>query len=206
MPKIGKDHVTIRGKQVELEVHFSRKTKFHYNGLPEEIYHMTSLGIETYDTETALKQALRSALEIYHEKIKRTRKMIFYTLECSRELFFKQDETCVANTIPRDKVNRKFRPDLSSRFGVGFDFLILLEVSAVKTEYYRLNEDGTPGYRMHHIKSTDATLIEWTPERERFFLNMVAQLQRLIYGVSSFFDAPDLQERIETLGSKLLKQ
>ena len=59
---------------------------------------------------------------------------------------------------------------------------------------------------MHHIKSTDATLIEWTPERERFFLNMVAQLQRLIYGVSSFFDAPDLQERIETLGSKLLKQ
>lgn len=88
MPKIGKDHVTIHGKQVELEVHYSRKTKFHYKGLPEEIYHMTSLGIETYDTETALKQALRSALEIYHEKIKRTRKMIFYTLECSRELVF----------------------------------------------------------------------------------------------------------------------
>lgn len=43
MPKIGKDHVTIHGKQVELEVHYSRKTKFHYKGLPEEIYHMRAV-------------------------------------------------------------------------------------------------------------------------------------------------------------------
>lgn len=206
MPKIGKDLVTIRGKQIEIEVHYTRKTKFHYKGLPAEIYEMTSLGKHIYDSETALKYALRTALEAYHEKIKQTRKMILFTLDCSRELFFDQGGSSIARTVHKNKVSPKFRPELPTRFAFGFDFHVLLEISAEKVEYYQLNEDNTPGFRMPYANSSRANLIEWTPERERFFRDLAAQLQQLVYSASSFFDAPDMLQQMDTHGFKLLNR
>ena len=86
----------------------------------------------------------------------------------------------------------------------GFDFHVLFEVTAQKTEYFRIMADGTPGYPFRKSPDRFCIIIEWTAEREQFFNDLKDKLQQLIYGVSAFFDQPNLLELMDTYGIKML--
>lgn len=207
MPKIGKDFFRIKNQHVEVEICYTQKNGFYYKNLPDEVYDLTEFGKRRYNDEGDLKTHLLCNLTEYHKKIANQRKVIAYHLYASSELAMKKmvgEQSGYCGLKP--SVSTKFDHPLSSIDNMfGFDFYVLIEVTARTQEYYFARLDDTPGNIFR--KSTDkyCIVIDWTAEREQFFFDLKEKLQQLIYGVSAFFDRPNLLELMDTHGIKMLE-
>lgn len=204
MTKIAKTNITVRGELHQVEIHYTRERQFFYRGIPEEVLAITQFRNQHYASERELTQALRIALEEYHEKVKTQRKMILYSLYGSSTLVMNRIEQGMYCGV-KDNVSRKFQTTSSAKYLFGFDFDIVLEVSAQKIEYYFMNDEGIACNRMIRPLGCTMHLIEWTPQREHFFRDMAAQMQKLVLSVSEFFDKPDMLELIDNQTVRLLK-
>lgn len=206
MPKIGKDNFRIKGQYVEVEIWYTQKTGFYYKKLPEEVSDLTEFGHRRYTNEGEMKTHLLCCLTDYHNKIASKRKVIAYHLYGSAEMVMKRMEGEYNGYCGiKPGVSPHFdHPSGGVDYMFGFDFHVLFEVTAQKTEYFRIMADGTPGG--HFRKSPDrfCIIIDWTAEREQFFNDLKDKLQQLIYGVSAFFDQPNLLELMDTYGIKML--
>lgn len=203
MPKIGTKIEKIKEQHVELIIWYTRELGFFYKGIPSDFINVTEFRNAGYESENALLGAFREALNAYHEQMKKTKKIIRYSLRGSTEMIMnKVGEGCYSGR--KDSVSSKFSTTDGGGYVFGFDYAILMETSGTdKKRYYQLKEDGSIGREMQ-VRS-DVHSIDWTPEREQFFKDMTDNLQRLINGVSSFFDRPDMVQLMDMRGFKAIE-
>lgn len=203
MPKIGVKTEKIKEQYVELVIWYTRGLGFFYKNLPSDFINVTEFRNEGYESENALLASFRNALNAYHEQMKQTKKVIRYSLRGSAEMVMnKVGEGCYSGR--KDGVSDKFSTTESGGYVFGFDYTILMETSGTdKKRYYQLKEDGSIGREMRD--RNDVNNIDWTPEREQFFKDMEDNLQRLINGVSSFFDRSDMVQLMDMRGFKAIE-
>lgn len=203
MPKIGTKIEKIKEQYVELAIWYKREMGFFYKGLPSDFVNVTEFRNGGYESENALLGAFREALSTYHEQMKQTKKVIRYSLRGSTEMIMnKVGEGRYSGR--KDSVSNKFSTTESNGYVFGFDYSILMETSGTdKKRYYQIKEDGSIGREMQVMN--DVQNIDWTPEREQFFKDMADNLQRLINGVSSFFDQPDMIQLMDIRGFKAIE-
>lgn len=207
MAKIGKDIFVIKNESTCVDIHYSQKSGFYYKGIPQEVYDLTSFGNKRYQDEGGLKQHLLSSLTEYHEKIRNCRKVISYHLYGSTQLILnKLEGACAGYCGIKTGVSKQFdhKLDNSIENMFGFTFNILIEVTGRTVEYYHVREDNSPGALYRFSNNSREMIIDWTQEREQFFMDLQEKLQQLIYGVSEFFDQPNLLQLIDSFGIKLL--
>lgn len=202
MPKIGTRCIKISEKWIDLVLWYTQKDGFSYRGIPNEVYKLTEYGKRIYRSEDDINTHLNKSIIEYHEKVKITKKIISYTLKATTNLVMDQTD---GNSYTRIKpgVSKKFETEhgFGDTFSFGFSYRVLMETSGTdKKHYYPINEDGSIGYECRN----DGLCIDWTPARELFFKDMADNLQKLVYGVSNFFDQPDLLQLMETVGIKAL--
>lgn len=202
MPKIGTRCIKISEKWIDLVLWYTQKDGFSYRGIPNEVYKLTEFGKRIYRSEDDINTHLNKSIIEYHEKVRITKKIISYTLKATTNLVMDQTD---GNSYTRIKpgVSKKFETEhgFGDTFSFGFSYRVLMETSGTdKKHYYPINEDGSIGYECRN----DGLCIDWTPAREQFFKDMADNLQKLVYGVSDFFDQPDLLQLMETVGIKAL--
>lgn len=202
MPKVGKKCIKINEEWVELVLWYTQKTGFTYKGVPNEVLKLTTFGDRVYQSEDDINRHLTESIAEYHEKKKIVRKVISYTLKASVNLIKNNISDYTYSGI-KPGVSKKFESEqgFGDSFLFGFSYRVLMETSGTdKKHYYMINKDGSTGYECRN----DGLCIEWTPAREQFFKDMAENLQKLVYGVSDFFDQPDLLQLMETVGIKAL--
>ena len=178
------------------------KDGFSYRGIPNEVYKLTEFGKRIYRSEDDINTHLDKSIIEYHEKVKITKKIISYTLKATTNLVMNRTNGNSYTGI-KPGVSKKFETEhgFGDTFSFGFSYRVLMETSGTdKKHYYPINEDGSIGYECRN----DGLCIDWTPAREQFFKDMADNLQKLVYGVSNFFDQPDLLQLMETVGIKAL--
>lgn len=207
MPKIGKDNFCIKGQYVEVEIWYTQKTGFYYKNLPEEVSVLTEFGRRRYNNEGDMKTHLLCSLTEYHDKVASRRKVIAYHLYGSAEMIMnRMDGEYNGYCGIKPGVSAHFdHPSGGADYMFGFDFHILFEVTAQYTEYFCIMADGTPGHSFRKSPDRYCIVIDWTAEREQFFNDLKDKLQQLIYGISAFFDQPNLLELMDTHGIKMLE-
>lgn len=207
MPKIGKESFRISNRLVDVEIWYMQKRGFYYKNIPQEVYDLTTFGQRRYKDEGELKTHLLCSLTEYHKKIESRRKVIAYHLHGSMELVMnrKEGEYCgYSGTKPG--VSGKFDHSIwATDYLFGFDFHVLIEVSGRTKEYYHVKDGDSPGGIFRRSLGCYDILMDWTAEREQFFKDLKDKLQQLIYGVSAFFDQPNLLELIDAHGIKMLE-
>lgn len=203
MPKIGTKIEKIKEQHVELIIWYTRELGFFYKGLPSDFINVTGFGNGGYKSEEALLGSFRSALNIYHERMKQTKKIIRYSLRGSTEMLLnKVGEGCYSGH--KEGVSNKFTTTEGGGYVFGFDYTILMETSGTdRKRYYLLKEDGSVGHEIQIMGGINT--VDWTPEREQFFKDMADNLQLLINGVSSFFDQPDMIQLMDMRGFKAIE-
>lgn len=203
MPKIGTRIEKIKEQHVELVIWYTRESGFFYKNLPSDFTNVTDFRNRGYESENALLGSFRDALNVYHERMKQTKKVIRYSLRGSTEMLMnKVREGCYSGR--KDSVSNKFSTTDGGGYAFGFDYTVLIETSGTdRKRYYRLKEDGSVGYEIQITGDVDT--VDWTPGREQFFKDMVENLQRLVNGVSSFFDQPDMIQLMDMRGFKAIK-
>ena len=167
-----------------------------------EVYKLTEFGRRVYRSEDEINTHLNKSIVEYHEKVKVTKKIISYTLKATVNLIMNRTDKGSYSGI-KSGVSKKFETEhgYEDNFSFGFSYRVLMETSGTdKKHYYLINEDGSTGYECQN----DGLCIDWTPAREQFFKDMAGNLQKLVYGVSNFFDQPDLLQLMETVGIKAL--
>lgn len=204
MPKIGITIEKISEQPVELIIWYTRDIGFFYKNLSADFISVTHFPNGGYESEASLVSAFRKALNVYHEQMKQTKKIIQYSLEGSIEMIMnKVSEGHYSGR--KHSVSSKFSTTTDgSGYVFGFNYAILLETSGTdKKRYYIIKEDGSV---IREIQlSHNAHYIDYTPEREQFFKDMADNLQRLINGVSSFFDQPDMAKLMDVRGFKAIE-
>lgn len=210
MAKIGKTHTTVNNQFTVLEVHYNQSRGFFHKGLPHEVYELTELGKTKHLSEKDLGIALYCALEEYHEKTKKQRKVILFELLGSSELINNKTESVNGTMYSGTKngVSDKFASSRGNgEYSFGFTHHILLETVAKNKEYHCIDKDDNITRRYQRdMNERGINIIDWTPEREQFFLELKEQLFNLIVGVSTFFDNPEYLKLMDTGGLKALNQ
>ena len=202
MPKVGIKQIKINERWVDLILWYTQKKGFSYKGVPDEVLRLTQFGNRVYQSEDEINRHLTECINEYHEKTKVTKKIISYTLKATTNLVMNQTGNGSYSGI-KTGVSKKFETEHSfdDNYSFGFSYRILMEISGTdKKHYYLINKDGSTGYECRN----DGLCIDWTPAREQFFRDMSESLQKLVYGVSDFFDQPDLLQLMETVGIKAL--
>lgn len=202
MPKVGTKCIQINEEWVNLILWYTQKDGFSYKGIPSEMLRLTQFGNRDYRSEDEINNHLRECIEEYHEKIKVTKKVISYTLKATTNLVRNKLDSGGYQGV-KHGVSEKFETEhsIDDNFSFGFSYRVMMETSGTdKKHYYNIKEDGSTGYECRN----DGLCIDWTPAREQFFKDMADNLQKLVYGVSAFFDQPDLLQLMETVGIKAI--
>lgn len=203
MPKIGTRLEKIKEQCVELVIWYTRDGGFSYKNLPSDFTNVTGFRNGGYESENALLGAFRKSLSDYHEQMKQTKKVIRYYLKGSTEMLMnKTGEHSYSGK--KHGVSDKFSTFEGGGYSFGFNYSVIMETSGTdKKRHYQLNEDGSIGRELYI--NNDGRNIDWSPEREQFFKDMVDNLQRLVYGVSAFFDKPDMLQLMDMRGFKAIE-
>lgn len=200
MPKISKDMFTIKGVLIPVEIHYNQKRGFFYEGLPQEFISLMNWKDERFYEESKMKNRIIIALEEYHQKIKKIRKVITYRLYGSLYDTKNQSQGGGFSGV-KDGVSSKFGTAHNSpKHCFGFEYDVLLEVSGKTTQYHEIMPDGSPARQNRFIGGDDnkGQVMDWTQEREDFCKSLVVKIQQLISDVSSFFDNPQMLLMIDS--------
>jgi len=198
MPKVGK--ITIRfhkDEQLrEFDLHYSQKEKFHIKNVPHEFVRLTEFISSGYATEEGLRDRLHECVHDYQEKLKTERDVILYKICASTHLT--SNITGEGNYSGQKKGVSKRISGMG--YGVpvcsfGVEYKKCKEIDEGGKKYFPYKEDGTLGYEMRVEKSW--SVIDWTPERESFFLSMYDNMENMIQKISLFFGDDD--ERVLSL-------
>lgn len=182
MAKIGTWTYKINQEIVEFKIYYTSSKGFFARGIPSDVLAFQKKPSFGFDTEAELRKFLREAIDTYHEKTKKSRKVIAYILKLT---------TCLSmNKVEQGHYSgtKPWLPSDYSPFNYGLDggghgfsikWKILMEVKARDIEYYRINDDGTIGYRKNNVEH-DYLIIDWTPEREEAFKDIDRSLEEMV--------------------------
>lgn len=190
MPKITTKQYSIAGKECSVQVWYNEQNLFHFKGFPAEVSRIAG-NTEQYrlahqPTSDALYFAAKEAIKLYEEKIKQTRKVIAYEVKAPENV---KSIKKGYQTYPRENCDWVGYSGERDDFGfmVNYKVLFLIE-SGDKREFRSVMDDGTPGHMEHGGKGR---IIDYTPEREKFFINLRSAFINLFDQAISYLHDPD---------------
>jgi|GEM_PF-767560 hypothetical protein len=203
MAKVGKHMITVKGVLTPLEVYYTQKEGFSYKGLPEEFVSMMHWSELRFHSEDTMKNTLNQKLQEYHEAIKKQRKVIVISFEGSADL--------IMNSTGRGSwsgtkqgVSKYFQSITNAPdFCFGFEYKVFYEINGESIAYHNILPNGGVGMQ-HRMAISQKLVIDWTPEREQFLIDLGGKVQQLIYAVSAFFDNPEALQLMDSHGIKAL--
>lgn len=208
MPKVGKIRLRYQGdSSVEHELHYSQKELFSIKGLSAEFLALTNFVTFGYSTENELTLAIHQAVNLYKELKTNSKLVILYKCVASPELRMnKTGETSYCGTLPGVSGNIKDAGCGTIKAAFGIDFFVAQLVSdGVTKKFYPYNStEKTIG---SHPKSnvSDYQQMDYSEEREQFFINIIESMKKMVVSVSVFFDAdPEQAINIISNNPKLL--
>lgn len=196
MPKVSKIRLKYdRYYGRDHDIYYSSKDGFSVKGLPEDFQTLTSCRLLGYNTEGELSNALHAACHKYREAKTQSRKIIAYKCIASCELrMIKTGYGSYSGLLPNvsPKIADTGYDSCLAQFGI--DFLVLKVVDdGVRKSYYRI--DSSTGEVINELRESlnDYQEMEYTEEREQFFLNLVESMKKMVVAASTFFGADSEQ-------------
>lgn len=190
MPKVGKIRLRYDSEYgKEHDIYYTSKEGFTVKGLPSDFHTLTDLRYYGYNSEGDLTSALLSACHKYREAKVNTKMVIMYKCIASTELRMnKVSEGSYQGLLPG--VSKKIE-DIKSRNCIaqfGIDFVVLSVVGdGVSREYYRVDSVSKEVKGRCSINPWEYQEMEYTEEREQFFLNLVESMKKMVVAASKFF-------------------
>jgi hypothetical protein len=214
MPKITTLLREIAGEHIQLVLSYNATSMFHISaGMPEKMKELTSeFAFYGHEKQTELEKVLRAAITAYEAKLKSERKVLLVTISLGRA-------TAASLDLPKEHPIRGwsrssgfYRP--AENYGFDLKVELALETSTGEHKQYRYLHQSEDVFQAMRGTVTrpdvlkDVTrVMDWTPEREEYFKNMIAATLALGQQLADFF-TEDEQLFLENVdgGQKLLGQ
>lgn len=210
MPKVGKINVTYNSedKPEVFDIYYNAKERFHVKGLSHDFLKLIEFRDFGYDKEQDLRDTMFWACKKYRELKTAQRKVIIFWLAAG-SIF-------TMNHLGDEHYSGK-KKGISEKIGslghgipqasVGIEYWICTETTeGADKKYHRLKDDGSIRYAIDEGKLRSATIMEWSAEREAFFLGMYNRMQDMVYSLSKFIslDEPDMLSMVDKQGALAL--
>jgi len=207
MPKVGKIRTIIPGHTVrDYSLYYSQKQKFYITDIPEDFTKLSEFIDQSYETEQLLRDNLERCIRIAKEKLLCQRKVIAFRVAASHHLRLNPSgENAYSGTLPgiSDKI-AGFNTHGIPRCAFGVEYLVLYEYNdGVKIEYRQVNADGSLGYSLR-VDQREYTIIDYTADREAFFLSIYDNMAGIVLKLSQFFFSRDLEAVLHGIDNKQL--
>lgn len=206
MAKIGKEVFKINEEYVQLELHCRKDRGFSYSGnaIIEEMVKTVRFENQAA-SESQLKAKILDKITEYHEYIKQQRKVIVVKFGVGGSVKWSpKDET-------GSRVGKREFNDVGTieyEYGLGFDFEVMVEVSAGKKTYHKFKEDGSLGYAKSITGNTHRdgkpVVMDWTEEREAFFRMIAKQSEQMAEKFALFMKSENMELMIDSGQIKML--
>jgi hypothetical protein len=205
MPKIKTVFESFGGKSEEFLIWYDNKQKFFIRGgFPMHIMNVLGDQIVTsqYDSPDDLTFAISQFAKDYNLAITTTRKVIIFSITMGDDTI---DELELVGTKYKGSVgNSNKGHGFSIEFTFGMERKIgektvineLIHFDPYKTKRLLKQETTSDDYdESHHTYNLrhDETVIEWTPEREKFFFNLKGSITELCKKIIEFMGKDDRQ-------------
>jgi hypothetical protein len=194
MAIIQKENIQICGASVFIKItKFSAKSHKFSIELPDHYK-------ELFDTKTIESETLNDVNKKFnqmikdYDKLKSTRKKVI-SYRFSYNGYLEKDGKTVLDTRPSYKQDEEDKQ--SSSISIHYEIIYRYKLDRYETFQ---KEDGSNAYSSH-----DDTVIDWTPEREKFFKDFVETIGILAYRGKNFFDQKDVIKQIDTFSGNLLE-
>jgi hypothetical protein len=213
MPKITTLLRTIAGQDILLALSYNTKDLFHISvGIPDKMKQLVSQYRFTgHATQAALEAVLSSAISSYEALLKSERKVLLVTISLGRATADGLDLPATHPVIQWAHSGFYRRPD---NYGFDLKVELALETSTGEHKQYRYLHQSEDVFRALRGTVTKPDVIkgmtrvlDWTPEREEYFKNMISATLALGQKLADFF-IEDEQLFLENVdgGQKLLGQ
>lgn len=200
MPKVSSIRFEIQGKSIDFAIHYKKSEKFFIKDFPDEVLVIAEdfkRQGKKFETENELITYYSTLIVKFHEIISRTRKVIAYHLSAPDAF---KDLTGLTKEII-DKIGYVGRD--KNTFGFTIEYDILFEQTDNGKSFFNVNEDNTIGSKANFATHL-STIIDYTPERELFFINLNKRMQDIFLKVITIMaDAQQFTALIDS-GVKLL--
>jgi hypothetical protein len=200
MPVVHRHSFTLKGEGGKL-FDFVRVTKYDSNrkrftiSLPE--WWSKTLGYSEIggETDAQVESAWRMAQENFEKLSTNRRKIILYTFESSAILSVTKKGDFMADCMGEDFDHVIFRSQgcgqehsMSFTKGTALDvwFIVGYECTSSFMEYAIFTD--LKGQKVGDARDKDLRLMDWTPEREGFFVAFDLELSKLIYKLDTFLN------------------
>lgn len=199
MPKINKQQFKVQGKYLSFDMYYNSTNGFYF----KETTTIKSLQeavkfCNMASTEHELITHMNEKLKEFHEKIKKSRKVIVIDYRVGQTVSMEK-------TGPGSYVGKSGWHNVSNiglDYGLAFKFEVYMRVDAKETEYHRINEDGSLGWTTP-VSKEDAQ-IDWTEEREQALIQMGEAANEAAKKLHEFMTKDDLSYILELGNFKLL--
>lgn len=204
MPKITRKFYKFQSTHIPVDICYSENKHFYAKGVPEDVLRLDEGLLSGFDTEEELFDSLRKIFQSFHEKIKKSRKVIVYSFNMTSELYMKKIsygfEGC-KSWVPRGFVGRRSHYGESDGYGFGIEWEVLMEVKAEETTYHKIQGDGSLGYKQ---EVSGKTMIDWTPEREEALKEVYVSIEEMVKRIVKVLADPKSFIKMLDSGTKLL--
>lgn len=208
MPKVGNIEFRIEGKPRKFDLMYSQSDGFFLKGFPSNILEIASAESKWCNTEVELITYYKNIIDIYHVRIKNTKKVILYSLALPTEK--RMNRTGYGSYqgfqawIPSN-INRQLRDMHGDGFGFQLHYRILKRVDTNGTKYFDLKDlEDSDDMRVETTKKNDEFEIDWTQAREDFFKSLETQVDEMIKKMVLFF-SKDQQQLLQIFDSGSVK-
>ena len=179
MPKITEYIFNINQERVKIGIYYGTSKKFYAKNVPDDILALQEGQPEGFEKESELYHYLHHAIDHYHEEIKKSRKVIVYSLSMTTNLCMNKIDqnhwSGFKEWLPDDFSHRSKME--GEGYGFSISWSVLMEISSAELNYYEINDDGSIGYGTY---LDNRSVIEWTPEREAAFEEIAASLEKMV--------------------------
>lgn len=208
MAKIDSKWFKFQSDHVKVDIFYTHKDHFFAKNVPDDVKWISEANFSGFDKEFDLIEALRSAFRLYHEKIKKSRKVIAYSFDMTAELCMKKVRSGEWHGY-KDWVPDNFRGPNMDRasgvgdgYGFGIEWEVYMEVMAEETSYHSIRPDGTLGYKEEGLSGKQ--VIDWTQEREEALRGVYASMEEMVKRVVKILGEPKAFTKMLDSGTKLL--
>lgn len=205
MAKIDSKFFKFQSDHVKVDIFYTHRDKFFAKNVPDGVRRVTESNFSGFDTEFNLTDALREAFRLYHEKIKKGRKVIFYSFSMTTDLCMKRTReggwAGHKNWVPENYLKGSSYSGIGDGYGFGIEWKVYMEVEAEETTYHSIHPDGSLGYKE---SLSDKNIIDWTPEREEALKEVYASMEEMVKKIVKVLVEPKSFTKMLDSGTKLL--
>lgn len=184
MAKVGFVSIRFSGKRnAQHPIYFKEGKGYYVKDLPDDFSALTGFEDKLYSKEQELTAQLKRCCHVYRAKKSVAKKVIAYKIISSYELLYSGDKGGQGVEFKEGITEKVHLPSYKldnppkALFGVDFHVLEALQDEDGGT-YYKVSDTGRVPFSMG--SEEQYVFVEYTPEREAFFLSVMTFLRQLI--------------------------